>query len=246
MGNSYYVYLYLRSEDSKNGVAGSPYYVGKGKGIRAFKPGRKFRPAKENTWIWQEGLSEDDALLEECRLILMYGRIDNGTGILRNLTDGGEGISGLIATPERRRKIGEAHKGRPHTEEQNRKLSETRKAMHIKMTPEQLKAHAERSRGRKLSVEAKAAIGNANRGRKHPPRSAEYLAALSERMKTFRLTGEQRNRATAALKGRKFSPEHRAAISAAKKGKPSHTPEQYAAIGEKLKHCWKNQYAQAS
>jgi len=43
----------------------------------------------------QDGLSEESALQLETFEILKYGRRDNKTGILCNLTNGGEGVSGL-------------------------------------------------------------------------------------------------------------------------------------------------------
>ncbi|NBV27993.1 hypothetical protein EBS02_03090 [bacterium] len=102
--NEFYVYMYLR----KNGT---PYYVGKGKGDRAFRThNRRIRPPKDKSRIvfHTKDLSEDKAFALEVELIAKYGRIDNGTGILRNLTDGGEGTSGLIMSDEFRAKHKEA------------------------------------------------------------------------------------------------------------------------------------------
>jgi hypothetical protein len=49
----------------------------------------------------------DAEKLEVIRLIAFYGRIDNGTGCLRNLTDGGEGVTGRIQPEEERRRRSE-------------------------------------------------------------------------------------------------------------------------------------------
>jgi predicted GIY-YIG superfamily endonuclease len=94
---NYYVYAYLR----KNG---SPYYIGKGKNKRAWV---QHRVKKKDKWqgvrtpteshrivILENNLSEIGALAIERRMIRWYGRKDTITGILRNLTDGGEGTSG--------------------------------------------------------------------------------------------------------------------------------------------------------
>ena len=51
------------------------------------------------------------------------------TGCLVNLTDGGEGLSGVIVGEEARLKISKRHKGRIHSPEECRKLSESRKGM---------------------------------------------------------------------------------------------------------------------
>jgi hypothetical protein len=54
--------------------------------------------------ILHENLTENEAFDIEKRLITEYGRLDN-TGCLINLTDGGEGVSGLIYTLEMKKRI---------------------------------------------------------------------------------------------------------------------------------------------
>lgn len=90
----YYVYAYIREDNT-------PYYIGKGKDKRAFKQQSHFIPVpkdKSKIVFLETNLSDLGALALERRYIRWYGRKDNGTGILRNLTDGGEGASGRKAT----------------------------------------------------------------------------------------------------------------------------------------------------
>lgn len=56
--------------------------------------------------------TEQQAKASECRLIKRYGRIDTGTGVLCNLTEGGDGTKGYFFkhTPLTRAVIGEASK----------------------------------------------------------------------------------------------------------------------------------------
>lgn len=113
----FYVYAFLRSKDSVNGPKGSPYYIGKGRGYRAFtKHGRTVPLSKDKSYIVfiETGLTEAEAFSLEIYCIKLYGRIDLGTGILHNRTDGGDGTSGLVFSNEARRKMSEARKGEKH------------------------------------------------------------------------------------------------------------------------------------
>jgi hypothetical protein len=94
MTEEYYVYAYLRED-------GTPYYIGKGKGDRAYKKSRAVKPPPENRiLIVLQNLTEEQAFSNERDFITWYGRLDINTGILENRTHGGEGSSGFRHTDE--------------------------------------------------------------------------------------------------------------------------------------------------
>ncbi len=76
--NDFYVYAYLRSRTSRHGPVGSPYYIGKGWGRRAFRKehGVPVPKEKRNIIILSAGMSEPDAHQLEMLLIHRYVRID--------------------------------------------------------------------------------------------------------------------------------------------------------------------------
>jgi hypothetical protein len=103
----YYVYAYIRRKDSATAKAGTPYYIGKGKGKRAYRPHAIQVPKDKTKIVFLEtNLSEVGAIALERRYIRWYGRKDIGTGILLNRTDGGEGASGRKLSEVAKRKIG--------------------------------------------------------------------------------------------------------------------------------------------
>jgi group I intron endonuclease len=124
----FYVYAYLRNKDSLGGKKGTPYYIGKGKGKRAYKDsGRKGAPTpKDKSYIifLEQGLTEQEALDLEVYYIALYGRIDIGTGILRNLTNGGDGSTGWTPSQETREKMSRAKVGKTLPQEIKDKMSQ--------------------------------------------------------------------------------------------------------------------------
>ena len=134
MKQKYYVYEWLRED-------GTPYYIGKGEGFRAYAK-RPYKPLDESRiHIIKDNMLEEDAFNLEKELIAKYGRQDLGTGILKNKTDGGEGGS---KSPETRAKLSRAGKGKAPW---NKGLSAA--------TDKRVKRNAESKKGQVFSEEAK-------------------------------------------------------------------------------------------
>ena len=143
--NRFYTYAYLRED-------GTPYYIGKGNGRRLYKKGKGEvgKPIDKTRIIFlKQNISEEEAIKHEIYMIAVFGRKDLGTGILRNKTDGGDGVSGYKPDEEiclsiskrmkgnkfakgykhsleSKEKISRANKGRIYPEERNKKISLSR------------------------------------------------------------------------------------------------------------------------
>jgi hypothetical protein len=194
--NDYYVYAYLRED-------GTPYYIGKGKGRRAYRnTGRTIQPPpKDRIKILLDNLTEEQAFTNETDFIKWYGRKDIGTGILWNLTDGGEGISGLIHSNKSRKKMSDSRRGKPgvkRSEEAKKKQSEIMSGRYTgKNNPFYGKTHSE---------ETKKKIIEANKNRLITDETRLNISlSLKKRWQDM----DARKKMSEKLKGRVCTDEHR-------------------------------------
>ncbi len=120
--NNYYTYAYLRED-------GTPYYIGKGKSGRINSSLHTIHlpTEKERIIYLKQNLTDEEARKHEIYMIAILGRKDLGTGILRNMTDGGEGCAGRVLSEETKKKLSDSHKGRKKSAAHRKALSEAAK-----------------------------------------------------------------------------------------------------------------------
>jgi len=176
----FYAYLWLRAD-------GTPYYVGKGTGRRAFARHKHHYPPKESRILLFYRSSEGEAFETERELIANWGRKDLGLGCLINRTDGGEGPVGVIQSPEKRARIAETLMGHPVLETTREKIRGNKNSLGYHHT-EEVKA---RGRARRLGVKATAEtrekqrqkkIGNQNALGHHLSMETRQRLSLSAKM----------------------------------------------------------------
>jgi hypothetical protein len=160
----FYTYLWLRED-------GTPYYVGKGKGRRAFRQGS---PPQERIVV-HPAESEDDAFETEIALIWYYGRKDLGMGILYNFTNGGDGQSGRIATNKLRESVHRHAIGNTYSKGYRNRLGHKTTAEHSLKISESNRRRKP-TIGWQHSVEAKNKISKANKGHRHTEEAKQRMS----------------------------------------------------------------------
>jgi hypothetical protein len=207
----FYVYAYVREDRT-------PYYIGKGTGKRIYDPCRRTPKPSEKDRIIKvvAGLSEQESFGLEKSLIAFYGRKDLGTGILRNLTDGGEGSSGAILSAETRHKMGTSRSGKlnhqfqkPHSPETRAKIAATLTGRTGRKLTEEQKANL---RGRVVSVETRSRLSEAGKQR-YANRPPKITIPKEPRVVVF--SEKHRANLSASMKGKAKSEEHKAKLRAA-------------------------------
>ena len=179
-----------------------PFYIGIGKSIkRAYNVHKRTIIWKRvvakygiNVTILFDNLSWEDACLKEIELISLYGRLNNNTGILVNLTDGGEGSVGYKHTGEALVKISETSKGRIKSDEQ---IQKWKSSMNFEKSPETRekirqtllgKVHNEERKyknslshmGKIMTDESKQRLSIATKGIKKGPLTKEHIQKLKD------------------------------------------------------------------
>jgi len=199
-------YLYRHIRLDKN----EPFYIGIGS--QSDKYYRSKRITKRNK-IWNDiyikteirvdivldNISWEEACKKEIEFIKLYGRIDNKTGVLSNLTDGGEGY--LNPSEEVRNKISISKSGNNNP------------WYGKKFSKEHCNKIALGNTGRKVSKETRKKISESQKG---IPRNSEemkkHLSKINSGSNHLHFGKQKsqltRNKISEALTGKKLSQEH--------------------------------------
>jgi hypothetical protein len=177
------VYRHIRKDNLQ------PFYIGIGKEKkRAYKTHKSNR---NKHWIniykkyghiveiLTKDIGWEDACELEMFLISKYGRIDNKTGILVNMTNGGEGQLGVIPSKETRLKISKSQMGnkinlgKEHSQETKRKISNAKK-------------------GIKMSEDTKLKISESNKGI-YPSEESRLKMSISKTKRSLKVILNKEN-----------------------------------------------------
>ena len=220
---SFYCYMLADPESEE------PFYVGKGKGTRyeVHLRGRshsrqlrmKIRSLEDRGLVpvvrFVPAGSEKAAHEIEIALIASIGRRDLGSGPLFNQTCGGEGSSGRVGfrhSEESKAKIGFAHRGKPKSALQRSRMSESAKG---RPGPSSEQLAAMLAARRRPEVREK--LAEAARRAMTPERLSAMVAAARAAVAGVPKSPQTRAKISEAQRGRAISEETRAKMSAAQR-----------------------------
>jgi hypothetical protein len=246
----FYVYVYRDPRPSKNN---QPVYVGKGTGDRDlshWSKGSHNKPFQDFiSHLKQRGFvapcqrvleteNEAEAFAKEVELIALYGRRNTNTGTLFNLTDGGEGVAGMVKTLEQKAIDGKFSKEHWQDPEYREKVVAAQKA--AQSTPEARAMKSENSaeawanpdvrekrqtgiKRARSSAESKAKTSAQAKAQWSDP---EYAAKQTANNQEIANRAEVKAAKAAAAKALWADPEWKAKMLAARKKKvaPQETP----------------------
>lgn len=257
----FYVYVYLdplfpnKCNYDNYVFDHTPIYIGKGKGKRVYDHLKKTNnPVFTNKIAYwkrnniepiiiklQENLTEIGAWNLEVKLIKLIGRFDLKLGSLLNLTNGGEGATGItpwnkgkkgavIVSDETRKRLSKASKGKKKSQ------------LHCENISAGLK-------GKTKSEEHRKKLSEANIGHTSPNKgltgiwTEEQLLVQSEKMKEW-WTLERKMEKSEQQKGKKLSEEHKANLAKAMEiARHPHTDDTKLIMSQKKKEYWKQKKA---
>ena len=194
----YYVYFYLRSEDSKTAKQGTPYYIGKGKNKRITEKHHKIPIPKDKSKIIlvEQNLTELQAFILERYYIRWFGRKDLGTGILLNKTNGGEGVSGIVQSKLSIQKRIKSNTGKTRSEQSKLNISISRKGV-----PSSVKKGDKRNSSTKEKI-AKKCIERVKNGNHNLQKRKDGTSLTSDRAKKGKHNFQKRKDGTSLASDR--------------------------------------------
>jgi hypothetical protein len=199
---AFYVYEHIRKD------TGAVFYIGKGRGGRHCS--KRDRNQYWHNVVNKAGGFDSRVVIEDqSEELILLAEIEKISQLrmlgvtLVNLTDGGEGITGL-----------------KHSEESKLAMSQKLKGKSHKHTPESIEKIRQANTGVVFSDERKEKLRQKALGRKMLPHVRE---ALNERMKSFKQSEETKEHLRQVNIGRKHTPEALAKMSAWQVDRPKLT-----------------------
>ena len=215
---AFYAYAHVRPGADAAGV----FYIGKGKKLRAYDFTRRNphhqrtinKSGAENIEVGVMHCSDEATAFDlEIGLIKCLRRM----GVkLTNLTDGGEGVTGVRHSEEVRLEMSKTRRGRSHSEDTKAKMSDGRRGekngFHGKSHSDETKRKISEAKkanpnhywaGKTRSEEDRKKMSIAHKGRKHPPVSDETKLKISianKGRKNPPVSDETRKRLSIAVK----------------------------------------------